>query len=601
MDKRESAIYASNYILESSGIACGDKISILGFEEGEGLFFSYICDSCSLCTRMAKHLERCLSGHSRAEISSEIKRLSMMRDLNVSEKWLETIPDNRKDCVYSPINLLKKLLISVQSESDSEFHSDHFLACDACVRSIRVNWTTANCDSGIKSNGKVCSSMLDDENERFLQQCGLAGNGSFILDNITSFQKISGFENNKLIKKLRLAAPIFNNLIGINRTEINPFIKRTVFAQHTSLLMAQTEIDKINYFIINSKLKIAPVKGQRAKLNYPPTHFRVHMDFDYLAASENDAFYLLNHLLNNMGFRFVLGGSVPFSFKAISEMNHEMLTGHVHLEKILQDQYQVVVDINIGAFPIGRVGAIKCNNQGRISVEDEICITLAHLFKHEYAYIKDINDLFYYFHAHHYREDLLQKKIKQHHLELELSAFLRFMNKRYSTSILPPISLDDSVLKQCHFEQWPFSRQSHFLLKKYFLKEACIYKFGRQDGEIEVESQLQNLGGRVECQKYITLCPHLNSRSYLYPIVIFRRLINLAEHKNELINDSFFIYKHIAVLPIGLFLLEKDGRNVISRDEMMQEVNEIMLKMNLKEDLFRFDYAMRAREDLWLY
>ena len=175
------------------------------------------------------------------------------------------------------------------------------------------------------------------------------------------------------------------------------------------------------------------------------------------------------------------------------------------------------------------------------------------------------------------------------------------MNKRYSTSILPPISLDDSVLKQCHFELWPFSRQSHFLLKKYFLEEACIYKFGRQDGELEVESQLQNLGGRIECQKYITLCPHLNSRSYLYPIVIFRRLINLAEHKNELINDSFFIYKHIAVLPIGLFLLEKDGRNVISRDEMMQEVNEIMLKMNLKEDLFRFDYAMRAREDLWLY
>lgn len=601
MDKHQSAIYAPNYILESSGIACGDKISILGFEEGDKLFFSYICDSCSLCTRMAKHLEKCLSGHSTTEISSVIEQLVTMRDLNDSEKWLETIPNNRKDCVYSPINLLNKLLISVQNESDSEFPRDHFLACDACVRSVRVNWTTVDCDSGNKSNGDVGSTKPNDEDEFFLQQCGLSGNGNFILDNIRSFQKISAAENTKLIKKLRLAAPIFNNLIEIKRTEINPFIKRTVFAQHTSLLIAQTEIDKINDFINKSKLKISPVKGQRAKLNYPPGHFRVHMDFDYLAASENDAFSLLNYLLNNMGFRFVLGGSVPFSFKAISELNQEILTGHIHLEKILQDQYQVVVDINIGAFPIGRVGAIKCNNQSGISAEDEICITLAHLFKHEYAYIKDINDLFYYFHAHHYKEVLLLEKIKQYHLEMELSVFLHFMNKRYATSILPPISLDDSLLEQCHFEQWPFSRQSHFLLKKHFLEDACIHKFGPRAGKIEVESQLQNLGGRIECKKYMAICTHLNSRSYLYPIVIFRRPISLVDHKSELINQSFFIYKHIAVLPIGLFLLEKGGRNAISRDTMVQEMNEIMTEMNLKEDLFRFDYAMRAREDLWLY
>lgn len=136
----------------------------------------------------------------------------------------------------------------------------------------------------------------------------------------------------------------------------------------------------------------------------------------------------------------------------------------------MQDQYQVVVDLNIGAFPLGRVGAIKCNNQGEISLEDEICITLAHLFKHEYAYMKDINDLFYYFHAHEFSEVLLLKKVKQYHLELELSTFLHFMNRRYYTNIPVPLSLDDSVLEQCHFEQWPFSRESHFLLKNFFCK-----------------------------------------------------------------------------------------------------------------------------------
>lgn len=40
---------------------------------------------------------------------------------------------------------------------------------------------------------------------------------------------------------------------------------------------------------------------------------------------------------------------------------------------------------------------------------------------------------------------------------------------------------------------------------------------------------------------------------------------------------------------------------MISRDLMLQEMNEIMTKMNLNEDLFNFDYVMRAREDLWLY
>lgn len=173
----------------------------------------------------------------------------------------------------------------------------------------------------------------DNEDELFLQQCGLAGNGNFILDNISSFQKICDKKNYKLIKRLRLAAPIFNNLMGINLTEINPFIKRTVLTQYTSLLIAQTVIDKINDFIIKAKLKISPVKGQRSKLNYPAGHFRVHMDFDYLAACESDAFILLDHLLNNMGFRFVLGGSVPFSFKTVSELNQEILTGHIHLEK----------------------------------------------------------------------------------------------------------------------------------------------------------------------------------------------------------------------------------------------------------------------------
>ena len=100
---------------------------------------------------------------------------------------------------------------------------------------------------------------------------------------------------------------------------------------------------------------------------------------------------------------------------------------------------------------------------------------------------------------------------------------------------------------------------------------------------------------------YSNLSDKLNSRTYLYPIAIFNRYIKLDILNDKKIDDDFAISNHIAVLPFGLFLLQKaDGIN-ISRLEMLKEVQEIVDILKIADVDLNLNYMMEARKDLWLY
>ena len=68
MKDKRNVIYAPDYILESSGVACGDKLSLYVIKENNKLYFKYLCDSCNVSKQVALYIEKRLSGKNETEI-----------------------------------------------------------------------------------------------------------------------------------------------------------------------------------------------------------------------------------------------------------------------------------------------------------------------------------------------------------------------------------------------------------------------------------------------------------------------------------------------------------------------------------------------------
>ena len=107
-------------------------------------------------------------------------------------------------------------------------------------------------------------------------------------------------------------------------------IEELAVKQIVSLNVANEEIKIVNKYITRNGLRIDAVKGGKTNQYYPSGCYRTHMDFDYLAAEFEDAFKFISYLINERKFKFVVGGSVPFSFKSVLNMDgKEVLTCHI--------------------------------------------------------------------------------------------------------------------------------------------------------------------------------------------------------------------------------------------------------------------------------
>ena len=95
----------------------------------------------------------------------------------------------------------------------------------------------------------------------------------------------------------------------------------------------------------------------------------------------------------------------------------------------------MVIDVNMGGFPLGRTGIIQCNKVGKIELEDLICITVSHLFKHEHAFMKDINDLFYLLRSAELNQNLLCEKLERYELLNLFKVAYCFLKKELHLSI----------------------------------------------------------------------------------------------------------------------------------------------------------------------
>jgi len=601
MKNNRNALWAPDIIKESNGVACGDMLSVNAYRDNGKLFFSFSGNSCSVALKVSSFLEDCYSGKDEYFIKENIDRIRE-RQYNESETWIAGYVNTRKNCVDAPVNLLNEI-INIEIVCDADNHEKNMLACDACVSTKTINWEPEIEKKNIINLKTILKEMecMDNPTEIELQKLGLC---VLTQEHQELFQNRIGHisqDDFNIIKKLRLASPLFNNGKKYN-LKLDPRIEELVIKQVVSLAVANEEIRNVDDFIKTEGLKVDAVKGVKTNQYYPKGYIRTHMDFDYLAADFKDAFKLISYLLNTRKFKLVIGGSVPFSFKSvINTEGAETLTGHIHLEKVLQDKYQVVIDINMGGFPLGRTGIIQCNNIGKLELEDLVCITVAHLFKHERAYIKDINDLYYLLRSADIDSHKLSEKVDKYGLTNLFSVTYDFL--KIKMGLPKEIQVNPGQkMSEKRKTGWPFSKKSHFYIKAIDMLLLNIRQYGNKTGIVETINQICGAKREINSEKYNSLFEKLNERAYLYPIVIFncfRENIQL-EILNE-VSSLIMIYKQILILPIGFFLIQNRKNNTMNRESLTKDIEFLLNLLRLNQSDCITSYVMEARKDTWLY
>lgn len=594
-------LWAPDIIKESNGIACGDVLSLSAYRENDKLFFRFDGDACRVAWKVAEYLETAFSGKLELDIKKNLERLRCEQYLD-SEQWIAECITHRRDCVESPISLLFGI-IGEKTVCEFDIKDKNVLACDACVSTKSINWKPNienSKETSLKEIAKELKNM-DVPIESEFQKLGLC---------VLTEEKQKAFKRRlekitekefKLIKKLRLAVLLFNNARKYNLC-MDKHIEELAVKQIVSLNVANEEIKIVDEYIRNEDLRIDAVKGGKTNSYYPCGIFRTHMDFDYLAAEFEDAFKLISFLINNRKFKLVIGGSVPFSLKSVMNRNgEEVLTGHIHLEKILQDKYQVVVDVNMGGFPLGRTGIIQCNKEGKVELEDLICITVSHLFKHEYAFMKDINDLYYLLSSQEL--DKLKLVERLHNYELTNFFFIVYAFLKRNMDLSIDIQIESNLnISQKRIGVWPFSRKAHFYIKAIDMLALNCKQFGEKKGTRETINQICGVKGEIATVKYAKLVCKMNERVYLYPVTIFGNYLSGLDQE-ELINiaDDIWRINQLLILPIGVFLIQDGSEIEFSREQLNNEIGNLLNVLGLDDTICNTSYVMEARKDIWLY
>lgn len=601
MVNSKKVLWAPDIIKESNGIACGDVLLINAYRNEKKLYFSYHGNACNVAINVANYLKDTFSGKEESEILENVERFRLGQ-YKEEEHWIDVLAVKRKECVESPVELLYETLMD-NTRCEINYREKPILACDACVSTKPINWKPA--DRGDKKMDlyEIANEIktMDNPIESEIQRLGLCVLSKKNQENFLIKLEHVSDRDFKVIKKMRLAVLLFNNAKKYNLT-LDKKIEELAIKQIVSLSVANEEIKIVNEYIRNTNLRVDSVKGGKTNQFYPDGFYRTHMDFDYLATDFEDAFKLISYLINNRHFKLVVGGSVPFSLKVLTSMDKdEVLTGHIHLEKILQNKYQVVIDINMGGFPLGRTGIIQCNREESIELEDLICVTVAHLFKHEHAFMKDINDLYYLLSSDELSNKVLVHKLKKYELVNLFSVVYQFLKSEMLLEKDIYVDYDVDFSKK-RIDLWPMSKKSHFYIKAKDMLELNKKQFGVKLGLQETKNQILSKSGEISTQKHTELVSVMNERVYLYPIVIFNKYINFMDISGlKSIGSSIYRKEQILVLPIGLFLIQDGLYNNFDRNRLDSQIENLMNNLSLDISTCNFEYVMEARKDTWLY
>lgn len=615
--KFQKIVIAPDIFVESEGIACGDKVKLSIAIIDNTCLFNFDSEGCSICTAISNFLMDEMYDEDYNTISDFISKI-LEENYDDRTEWIKCVPSERKMCMLTPLKLLKEAIFSFEPQCVIS-NSTKLLACDACVSSFRVNWGIEKPKNEQKK--QTLSSLikevhsLNDKTETKFQTLGKSVLSENEIEELKKVMETLDKAKYKKIKKLRLPMLYYNNLKKYSNYNKSNDVMLLSKKQIISKSVTMIEINKINEEIRENNWKISKVKGARTAEYYDKELYRTHLDYDYIASDIKDGTEFISYLINEKGFKFVTGGSVPFSLKIVDDYEgKETITGHLHLEKIVQDAYQIVIDINLGGFPLGRTGIVKLNEKNIVSIEEQFVITLCHVFKHEIVYMKDINDIYYLLKSGEIDFDKLINLIDLNDLQLYFYILMEYMKNNFD---IPDVeikkfkTLKNRFIYKLQGKMWPYSRKNHFFIKSFDTINRCIQTGGFIKGSKEALKQCTGKemeGIPTEIYRGINL--NKNTRTYLNPVVLFNKsfsLNKLNEDKkyDEIINDCIYIYNgkesKIVITSFGIFVSQEKINESKNRANVMNDVTETLSILQIHVDCVNQQYIMQARQDLWLY
>ena len=573
---RNDRILIPDLILEKEGIACGDKLVLSGEIDDNIILFKFeYSKACELTKAICNYIMKEYNDKNYDGVMEDLSKLK--NNIDKDNKFLFEMFDlnyeqyfHRYECMYAPIKLMITFLKEIKNTEYkfTQKPDTHYnMECDACTGACRINWNNEKVEKTDHHKNKKYSTeylekwlplgkiILNDRNKKNLK---------FVCADMNK-------EDYQFLSDHTMNSFVLQHIIENCPELLNEEWKAPAYLiQKNEITSKQFEI--IRNYIINSKLNIYFVKGYVSQKYYENPYLRIHSDYDLIANSSNDAFELTTYLLKN---GFTIRPNL-FSIKNMNYKGKDTVTGHFHLQKIIDDMYMFELDITFPGFPINRVDIFYPKlNDNEISIEDQIIVTLLHLFKHSNIYMKDINDL-YYMLSREIDLEYLKEKIDEYKLDEFLSVAVMYISKEYPINdkkfekIIELLKVDRQVLNK--YPKWPYDNEMHLRIKKKDFEERT---------QIKKESD----------------------RKYLFPAVIFVNKydfdnIESLKQNNELeikkILDDIYeiVYGDYSfyLTSIGIFIDNYINTEKLSRRKCL-EILEKFLKYINKNDFHAVSYA----------
>ncbi|MBE6384029.1 MAG: hypothetical protein E7048_00030 [Lentisphaerae bacterium] len=472
-EKQQFFLIPDEFLIRD-GVACGDALVILGEINDDVINFKLlVTDGCIISKAVSAYLFQRFSGKHIEEVKKAVNHLLLQLQKNPKHIFalldLDVIYD-RISCVQAPIELLSNLidkLLSREINVVTMKDTSQDLDCDACVRSSSISWSEQKCSIIQHSEEKK---FPTDYRRKWLQLSKYELN----IEERQLLHKLASnitLEDMEFLRHEKIAQCIFSNLLKYDGTFFlhTPIWKIIHYQIHRKHIVRR-ELKKIAEFIKN--IDASFIKGMNTSSLYEDEDaIRIHLDYDILCFSEHTAWELGGFLLQR---GFLLFENV-FSLKKMTMSEDNIYQGHFHMQKIFDDQYKLVIDVNFPGFPVGRIGLFYPDYIGLfLSNEDQFIITLCHTFKHKNVFMKDLNDLYLMLKKRKLNFGLLATKIKYLHLEFFTSIALEYIVKNYklAPNLIPYLKtfVENQYLAQKRFSAWPYSAEAMLAVKREDLK-----------------------------------------------------------------------------------------------------------------------------------
>ena len=573
--KQEGLILPDN-VTQREGIACGDAIDLSGEINNNIVRFHIISKGCILSRAACNFLYVHLSGldvrDAYAECLAMAEKGRENRD-NFLKSWGLQGRYDLFECLFSPVQVLRDFLRTMTTSPEMSYlRSDSLsnLDCDACVSSARINW-----------NGKAENNIQPTPPRKYptdyRRKWGIASKAYLNTEEKESlpilYSHMKDDDFDFLVHEKMLWA-VYSNFEK-NRVPIDhdQRFKEIAYPLHRQYVVKR-EISVVKGFINRNAIRSYFVKGARSAALYPKDFYRIHLDYDLICTDEESAFRLCNYLYDR-GFRMFSG---VFSLKWIDEDGRKVCSGHFHMQKILDAQFRLVIDISFPAFPMGRISLFHPEiKDNEIRAEDLFLVTMCHAFKHRNVFMKDINDVYMMTRKFDMDSLYLRKRIMQCGLEDEASLLLSYILRNFD---IPEAAYKDLNLNLgiCHdYPDWPYNEQSVYNIKR------------------------DNLDQRL-------LRGNDYPRTYLFPIFVTRALIDLQQARRVLGGGATVEDYSTSILrillgriefylfPMGLFMDSDFPVSNFGREAVRFAAQNI-LRLLGNPEYYELPYAIRQRDN----